>query len=100
MGGTTVIGAPIQPVNVELDDANGNLLIINGHPMISLATPYVFPVLNSAEFSKAIYSSRDIPPQFSEAIHRAQFFDSLERDGNRGVKRPEPATLTRHHPQS
>src|SRR6516164_7039514 len=47
MGRTTVINAPVQPVNVELDDVNGNLRHIGGHPLISLATPFVNPVLNS-----------------------------------------------------
>src|SRR5579859_6988168 len=38
MGGTTVINAPLQPVNVELDDASGQPRFINGHPLISLVT--------------------------------------------------------------
>src|SRR6266404_5305089 len=31
MGRTTVINAPIQPVNIELDDKNGNPRSVNGH---------------------------------------------------------------------
>jgi hypothetical protein len=80
MGGTTVIGAPIQPVNVELDDANGNLVTINGRPMISPATPFVSLVLNSPVFSPATYTSSDVPTQFSDAVHRAQFFNHMKPD--------------------
>jgi hypothetical protein len=75
MGRTTVIGAPVQPVNVELDDAAGNLRVIGGHPLISPATPFVSPVLNSPVFSNAVYTSGPDPTQFSDAIQRAQFFN-------------------------
>src|SRR6516162_311148 len=37
MGGTTIINSPLQPVNVELDDVNGNVVGINGHALISSA---------------------------------------------------------------
>src|SRR6516225_12417099 len=47
MGGTTIINSPLQPVKVELDDVNGNLRFVNGHPLISLATPFVAPTLAS-----------------------------------------------------
>lgn len=100
MGGTTVIGAPIQPVDVELDDANGNLLIINGHPMISSATPYVAPVMNSPVFSNAIYSSSDIPTQFSDAIQRAQFFSNMKPDWHTLLKPRVAAPLTLHIQQA
>jgi hypothetical protein len=33
MGGTTVVNAPIQPIKVELEDANGNLVFFKGHPI-------------------------------------------------------------------
>src|SRR5262252_4555671 len=35
MGGTTTINSPLQPVNVALDDVNGNPRFVNGHPLIS-----------------------------------------------------------------
>jgi hypothetical protein len=94
MGGTTVIGAPIQPVNVELDDANGNLVILNGHPMISSATPYVAPVLNSPVFSNAIYSSSDVPTQFVDAVQRAEFFNRMKPDWHTLLKPRVLAPLT------
>ena len=71
MGGTTVINAPLQPVNVELDDVHGNLRIVGGHPLISPATPYVMPVLNSPVFSNALFSSGPTPTQFTDAVQRA-----------------------------
>jgi hypothetical protein len=66
MGGTTVINAPVQAVNVELDEVNGNLRMINDHPLISMATPFVGPVLGSPVFQNALYTSGDTPTQFSE----------------------------------
>src|SRR5260370_24872663 len=38
MGGTTMINAPLQPVNVELDDAAGHLRFIGGHTPVSPPT--------------------------------------------------------------
>src|SRR5262249_5365873 len=80
MGRTTVINAPIQPVNIELDDANGNVRIVNGHPLISLATPFVAPVLASPVFSNAIFTSGTEPTQFTDAIQRAQYFNQMKPD--------------------
>lgn len=75
MGGTTVINAPVQPVNVELDDASGNIRVINGHPMLSPAAPFVAPVLDSPVFSNALYSSGSDPTQITDAIQRAEYFN-------------------------
>ena len=94
MGGTTVIGAPIQPINVELDDASGNLLVINGHPMISSATPFVAPVLNSPVFSNATYTSSDVPTQFVDAVQRAEFFNSMKPDWHTLLKPRVTAPIT------
>ena len=54
MGGTTVINAPLQPVNVELLDANGNPRTVNGQPLISMVAPFAAPVLNSPVFANAL----------------------------------------------
>jgi hypothetical protein len=75
MGGTTVIHAPLQPVNVELDDVHGNVVGINGHALISSALPFVTPTLNSPVFANAFYSSSTTPTQFTDAVQRAQFFN-------------------------
>ena len=80
MGGTTTIHAPVVPINVELDDANGNPRFINGHQLLSLATPFVMPVLESPVFSNAPYSSGVEPTQVSDAIQRAQYFDNMTPD--------------------
>lgn len=80
MGGTTMIGAVIQPVNIVLEDANGNVFAVNGQPMIASAAPFVAPVLNSPVFSNAAYSSSDTPTQFNDAVQRAQFFNQMKPD--------------------
>ena len=100
MGGTTLIGAPLQPVNVELDDANGNLRIVNGHPLISDATKFVTPTLASPVFSNFTYSSGADATQFSDAIQRAEYFNSMKPDWHTLLlAAPQPA-LTMHIRQS
>ena len=91
MGGTTTINAPLQPVNVELDDAAGHVRIINGQPLISLATPFVNPTLASPVFSNALYSSGPTPTQFSDAVQRAQFFHHPMKPDYHTLLNPEPA---------
>ena len=100
MGGTTLISAPIQPVNIELDDANGNLRFVNGHPLISDATQFVAPVLGSPVFSNSTYSSSADPTQFSDAIQRAQYFKSARSDWHTLLGPAPKAALTMHIRQS
>jgi hypothetical protein len=78
MGRTTTIHAPVQPVSVELDDANGNLLVINGKPMISDATQFLAPVMASPVFSNYQYSSGTQPTQISDAIQRAEYYHNMK----------------------
>ncbi len=100
MGRTTLINAPIQPVNIELDDKNGNLRVVNGHPLISDATQFVAPVLASPVFSTFTYSSGADPTQFSDAIQRAEYFNKMKPDWHTLlVPSPQPA-LTIHIQQS
>jgi hypothetical protein len=100
MGRTTLINAPIQPVNIELDDKNGNLRVVNGHPLISDATQFVAPVLASPVFSTFTYSSGADPTQFSDAIQRAEYFNKMKPDWHTLlVPSPQPA-LTVHIHQS
>jgi hypothetical protein len=100
MGRTTVINAPIQPVNIELDDKNGNLRFVNGHPLISTATQFVGPVLGSPVFSNNTYSSGADPTQFSDAVQRAQYFNRMKPDWHTLLgPAPKPA-LTMHIRQS
>ena len=87
MGRTTLITAPIQPVDVELDDVNGNLRFVNGQPLISHATPFVAPVLSSPVFSNVTYSSGAEPTQFSDAVQRAQYYNNMQRLLDNGLSR-------------
>jgi hypothetical protein len=101
MGGTTMINAPLQPVNVELDDVNGNLRVISRHPLVSTATPFFGPVLNSPIFSNAVYSSGPTPTQFVDAVQRAQFFNHPMQPDWHTLLNPQPlAPLTVHIRQS
>src|SRR5690348_14317499 len=100
MGGTTMINAPIRPVNVELDDANGNLRVVNGHPLISAASQLVAPVLASPVFSNFTYSSGSTPTQFSDAIQRAQFYSNMKPDWHTLLWPAPQAAVTMHIRQS
>jgi hypothetical protein len=62
MGRTTGINAPLQPVNIELDDAHGNPRFIGGHPLISLATPFATRALGSPVFSNFTSSAARTQP--------------------------------------
>jgi hypothetical protein len=100
MGGTTVINAPLQPVNIELDDAHGNPRFVGGHLLISLATPFVTPVLGSPVFSNFTYSSGADPTQFSDAIQRAQYFNAMKPDWHTLLNAQPAEALTLHIRQS
>jgi hypothetical protein len=99
-GGTTLINAPVQPVSVELDDVNGNLVTVAGHPLISDVTPFVQPALNSPVFSTAIYTSGADATQFSDAIQRAEFFDSAKPDWHTLLVPAQLPNITMHIRQS
>jgi hypothetical protein len=96
MGRTTLIGAPLQPVNIQLEDKNGNLRFIGGHPLISDATQFVAPVLGSPVFSNAVYSSGAEPTQFSDAIQRAQYFNKMKPDWHTLLVPDSKPVLTMH----
>jgi hypothetical protein len=96
MGRTTLINAPIQPVNIELDDKNGNLRFVNGKPLISDATQFVAPVLGSPVFSNSTYSSGADPTQFSDAVQRAQYFNQMKPDWHTLLGPDPKPPLTMH----
>ena len=79
-GGTTVINAPIIPVSIDLRNADGSPRFVNGIRMISDATQFVQPVLDSPVFTNANYSSSGVPTQFTDAVQRAEFFDNAKPD--------------------
>jgi hypothetical protein len=79
-GGTTWIGAPIVPVTMQLLDFDGSIRVVGGKQMISTSTQLVNPVLKSPVFSPARYTSSSTPTQFTDAVHRAQFFNAADPD--------------------
>jgi len=96
MGGTTLINAPIQPVNVALDDKDGHPRFINGNPLVSDATQFVAPVLGSPVFSTSAYSSGADATQFSDAIQRAEYFDNMKPDWHT-LLGPDPKPVVTMH---
>src|SRR5215472_8654202 len=100
MGGTTVINAPIQAINVELDDADGNPVFFNGHPLTLDATPFVTLVQNSPVFSNAMYSSSDTPTQFVDAVQRAEYFNQMKPNWHTLLAANPKPTATMHIRQS
>jgi hypothetical protein len=78
--GTTKIGAPIVPVNLDLRNFDGTPRFVNGQRLFSDATQYVNPVLKSPVFSNTSYSSSSSPTQFTDAVQRAEFFNTAPSD--------------------
>jgi hypothetical protein len=79
-GGLTTLDAPIVPVEVDLLDDNGQVRVINGHPLVSDPSVYVNLVLNSPVFRKSKYSSSNTPTQITDAVMRAQFYNRMKSD--------------------
>jgi hypothetical protein len=77
---TTRIGAPVVPVSIDLRNFDGTPRFLKGHRLISDATQFVAPVLNSPIFSKTSYGSSEEPTQFTDAIQRAEFFHKSDDD--------------------
>jgi hypothetical protein len=80
MGGTTTFAAPIVPVSIDLLDANGQVRVVNGHPLHSDVTPFIQPTVNSPVFQNFTYSSSNVPTQFTDAVQRAEFFGRAKSD--------------------
>jgi len=82
---TTRINAPIVPVAIDLRLADGSPRFCTKADgtqvrLYRSALPHVQTVLNSPVFSNAWYSSSERPTQFSDAVHRAQFFKKSDDD--------------------
>ena len=80
---TTVINAPIVPVAIDLRNADGSPRFCPTDPSVRLfrhATPHVNAVLNSPIFQNARYGSSERPTQYTDAVHRAQFFKQSDDD--------------------
>ena len=65
--GTTIIGAPIIPVNLDLRNADGTPRFVNGVRLFSDATA-CGAVVKSPVFSPASFDSGRRPTQYSDAI--------------------------------
>jgi hypothetical protein len=79
-GGVTTIDAPIIPVIVELLDANGDVLVVNGKRMVADPRKYVGLVEDSPVFAHYRYTSSESPTQFTDAVFRAAFWSQIEDD--------------------
>jgi hypothetical protein len=88
-GETTSITAPVIPVTVVLLAADGTTRVVGGQPLVQTATQFVAPVLSSPIFSATTYSSSERPTQFTDAVHRAQFFNQADDDWHT-LLRPRP----------
>ena len=77
-GGTTSIGAPVVPVNLDLRNFDGSPRFVGGKRLFSDATQYVKPVLKSPVFSNTFYSSSAVPTQFTDAVQRAEFINKAD----------------------
>jgi hypothetical protein len=74
--GVTKIGAPVVPVNLDLRNFDGSPRFVNGQRLFSDGTQYVGPVLKSPVFSNTSYGSSSTPTQFTDAVQRAEFFNT------------------------
>jgi hypothetical protein len=80
MHGTTTVNAPIVPVIIDLRNFDGSPRFVNGKPLVSDPTQYVQLVLNSPVFQNFNYTSSSTPTQFSDAVQRAQYWNSAKPD--------------------
>lgn len=78
-GGSTSIGAPVIPVTVELLDADGNQASDpdTGAKLRVSPQDHVRDVLESPVFADFRFTSSRRPTQFTDAVHRATFFDDI-----------------------
>lgn len=95
---TTWIDAPIIPVNLDLRNADGTPRFVNGVRLFSDATKYVEPTLRSPVFTPAVFDTSGHPTQYTDAIHRAQFYGTSGEHWhtmlNPSVKRTRTIVLT------
>ncbi len=73
-GGTTTIDAPVVPVVVQLLNSDGSVAYTYD------VTPDVLPVLQSPIFQSATFTSSSTPTQITDAIMRAEFWNTMAPD--------------------
>jgi len=88
LGGTTAFNAPIVPVIVDLRNFDGTPRFVNGQRLISDPSPFVQRVLNSPVFADATYTSSGTPTQFTDAVQRAEYFNTARADWHTRSRRP------------
>ena len=77
-GGSTIFNAPIIPVSLDLLDFDGSVRVVNGHKLHASVEQFVRPTVRSPIFQLSDYSSSDVPTQFSDAVQRAQFYNTMQ----------------------
>jgi hypothetical protein len=69
-----LIGAPVIPVILDLRNEDGSPRFVNGVRLIYDASQFVKPVLNSPVFRPQQFGTSIFPTQYTDAIHRAEFW--------------------------
>ncbi len=82
---TTTINAPIVPVTIDLRNFDGSPRYCTNPDgsqvrMVLDGSKYLSAVLASPIFQNARYGSSDRPTQYTDAVHRAQFFKHADDD--------------------
>jgi hypothetical protein len=73
-GGTTNINAPVVPVALDLLNPDGSVFL-HYDPK-----PFILPTLQSPLFQNSTFTSSPTPTQISDAIQRAEFFNTMAPD--------------------
>jgi hypothetical protein len=73
-GGTTNINAPVVPVALDLLNPDGSVFL-HYDPK-----PFVLPTLESPLFQNSTFTSSPVPTQVTDAIQRAEFWNTMAPD--------------------
>ncbi|HYK48556.1 MAG TPA: hypothetical protein VEU94_02440 [Terriglobales bacterium] len=73
-GGTTTIHAPVVPVSLDLLNPDGSVFL-HYDPQ-----PFILPALQSPLFQNSTFTSSPIPTQITDAVQRAEFFNTMAPD--------------------
>jgi hypothetical protein len=73
-GGTTTINAPVVPVSLDLLNPDGSVFL-HYDPQ-----PFILPALQSPLFQNSTFSSSPAPTQITDAIQRAEFYNTMPPD--------------------
>jgi hypothetical protein len=74
MGGTTNINAPVVPVVLQLLNPDGSVFLTYD------PKPFILPTLQSPLFQNSAYTSSQTPTQFTDAVQRAEFWNTMAAD--------------------